>query len=510
MRDAPDGGGTGADYSDGVSSSHARGVGRRPQGEAPRAGSSAGRKWQNGTVRLAVALAFADASIVVIALPEIVVRLHTSISHVTWVIMAYNLALIVTTAAVIPLAHRVAAPRTLIAGLALFGLASIGCGTADTMSALLSLRALQGVGGGLLLCASLPVFASTVRPGEAPFSGWSAAAAVGMALGPAAGGVLTEVFDWRSIFLAQAPVAALGVILVCAVGLRSEDPGENEPDPLEQRSSRLDPLAANGGLALLSAGLIGALFLVVVALIDVWLLQPIAAAAVVSTIPLATAVAGRAARGRSPVASGAVGAALVAGGLVGLSFLTHRQVGWAVVMLALVGTGLGAAFPPLTSAALHSVGPLAARAAKTVAARDAGIIVGLLVLTPIFVNQLNKAPDQALPAGTTAVLTAAIPDSLKSLLAPGLLADYKRTPQGELPDLGPTFARVSAHATRRQRAALSNLHRQLDSIVQRATTHAFKLPLRYGAIFAILVLPLLSVRPISGRRTRWKLRARLL
>src|SRR6516162_9320139 len=115
--------------------------------------------WQNVTLRLVVALAFADASIVVLALPEIVTRLHTSISHVTWVITAYNLALIVTAAAVIPFASRLDATRALIAGLALFGLASIGCGVADSMTALVPLRCLQGVGGGLLLCASLPMLA---------------------------------------------------------------------------------------------------------------------------------------------------------------------------------------------------------------------------------------------------------------------------------------------------------------------------------------------------------------
>ena len=59
------------------------------------------RLWQNLWVRLAVALAFADASIVVLALPQIVDRLHTSISHSVWVIVAYNLALIVGAVAVI-------------------------------------------------------------------------------------------------------------------------------------------------------------------------------------------------------------------------------------------------------------------------------------------------------------------------------------------------------------------------------------------------------------------------
>lgn len=456
-----------------------------------------GRVWQNLTVRLAVALAFADASIVVLALPEIVARLHTSISHVTWVIMAYNLALIVTAAAVIPFARRFASTWWLIVGLSVFGLASIGCGVANSMSALVPLRCIQGIGGGLLLCASLPVFAGTARAGDSPVNGWSAAAAIGMAVGPAAGGILTQIFSWRAIFLAQAPVAALAVILVFAVHVRSGDEPEGEAD---SRPSALDPLTANIGLTLLSAGLICALFLVVLVLIDVWLLTPIAAAAVVTTIPVTTAIAERAVRGSSPIVLGALGAALVAAGLVGLSLLTHRELGWVIITLALVGTGLGLAFPGLTTAALGSAGPVAARAAKTVAARDAGIVLGLLVLTPVFVNQLGKAPNQALPAATKAVATAPMPVGLKFSLVPGLLADYKKAPQSELPDFGPTFAHASEHASASERVALSDLQKQLDSIVQRAATSAFKLPLRYGAIFAILVLPLLGLRLMFRRR----------
>ena len=457
------------------------------------------RRWQSATVRLAVALAFADASIVVLALPEIVTRLHTSISQVTWVIMAYNLALIVTAVAIIPFARRLDAKRALIAGLALFGLASIGCGAANTMSALVPLRCLQGVGGGLLLCASLPMLASTVRPGDSPFNGWSAAAAIGIAVGPAAGGVLTQVFDWRAIFLAQAPVAALGVILVVVV---RPHPLNALSEEVDERATALDPVTANTSLVLLSAGMICALFLVVLMLINAWLLSPIAAAAVVTTIPLATAIAERRVRRNSPIALAAVGAALVTAGLIGLSFVTHRELGLVIITLALVGTGLGLAFPGLTTAALQSGGPAAARAAKTVAARDAGIVLGLLVLTPVFVNQLDKAPDHALPTATEAVLTAPLPADLKLSLAPGLVAAYKNAPQSELPDFGPTFARASARATPSERRALRRLHNQLNSIIQGAATGAFKLPLRLGAIFALAVLLVLGLRLLFTRRTR--------
>jgi MFS family permease len=467
----------------------------RANNPAPRRSA---RLWQNVTVRLTVALAFADASIVVLALPEIVTRMNTSISNVSWVITAYNLAVIVTAAAVIPVARRLDPAKALIAGLAVFGVASIGCGVATSMSALVPLRCLQGVGGGVLLCASLPMLAGTTRLGGSPLSGWSAAAAIGIAVGPAAGGVLTQVFDWRAIFLAQAPVAGLGMILVLLV---RPHPVNAIPDETDPHAAVLDPLTANAGLALLSGGLICALFLVVLLMINAWLLSPITAAAVVTTIPLATVIAERHVRGRSPIAVGAVGASLVAVGLIGLSLITHRDLGLVIISLALVGTGLGSAFPGLTTAALRSRGPAAARAAKTVLARDAGIVLGLLVLTPVFVHQLHQAPKQARPAATEAVLTAPIPPNVKLSLAPGLVAAYKNTSQSELPDFGPTFARARAHAAPAERTRLRELHDQLDSIIEHAATRAFKVPFRYGAIFVILVLTLLSLRLAHRKRT---------
>jgi MFS family permease len=449
---------------------------------------TAGRLGPNVSIALAVALAFADASIVVLALPQIVTQLHTSISHVTWVIMAYSLALILTAGAVIPFARRAASTRALVGGLALFGISSIGCGLANSMSALVPLRCLQGVGGGLVLCAALPTFPTTARPGDSPSIGWSSAAAIGMALGPAAGGVLTQIFTWRAIFLAQAPVAAFAAALVLAVQVR---PG-NQPQPERERRSRApDPLTANVSLTLLSAGLTCALFLVVLVLIDVWLLTPLAAAAILTTIPLSTALAERLLPKRS-LGSAALGAGLVAAGLFGLSFVTHRQLGWVTIALALVGTGLGLAFPSLTRAALRAAGPPAARAAKTVSARDAGIILGLLVLTPVFVNQLGKAPKHALPAASRTVLTAPIPLELKVSLALGLASDYRNASQSALPDFDSTFERASARATPAQRAALDDVHARLASIVQTAATSAFRLPLRYGASFVFLVLPLLA------------------
>lgn len=484
---------------------------------APRAGPGA-RGWQNLWVRLAVALAFADASIVVLALPQIVDRLHTPIAHVTWVIMAYNLALIVASAAVVAAGRRPAPTPTLsrgrqlpptptlVAGLAIFGLASIGCGAAGTLAALIALRCAQGVGGALVLAASLPLFAQAAGPGGAALEGWSAAAAIGAAVGPAAGGILTQLFDWRAIFFAQAPVAAIAALAVLTVGRSVPAAPAHAPAvALDGAPSALDPVTANAALALLSAGIIGALFLVVIELINAWLLSPLAAAAIVTTIPVATAASERLVRGRSPMALAAVGAAAVAGGLIVLAALRQRELGWVVAALALSGAGLGVAFPALTAAALRSGGGLAVRAAKTVAARDAGLVLGLLVLTPVFAAQISRVSshDGSVVRQVTAQLVSApLPFQDKLRLGVGLVAAYRSAGQADVPRVDPVFSSVAADAGPSERAALSRLQSSVDAIVQRAVTPAFQRPFAYAAMFAAAVLPLLGVRMASLRRYR--------
>jgi hypothetical protein len=257
------------------------------------------------------------------------------------------------------------------------------------------------------------------------------------------------------------------------------------------------PLAANLGLVLLSAGLIGALFLVVIEMINGWLVSPLGAAAVVLTIPLATAVTERVVRGRSPILLGAAGAVLLAVGLLGLALITHRQLGWVVVALALCGAGIGLGFPGLTSAALRGRGSLVARAARTVAARDAGLVLGLLALTPVFVNQLNAATAAATRQAAGVVIIAPLPTPVKLQLAPKLQAAADSAPQSRPPDLGPAFREVAATASPGDRAHLVVLERQLNAIIQRAVTHAFRRPFGYGALFALAVLPLLAAWALS-------------
>lgn len=462
-------------------------------------------------MRLAIALAFADASVAVLALPQIVVRLHTSISHVTWVITAYNLALIAATVAVLPLARQLAGRRVLVAGLALFGLASLGSGAAGSLAVLLAFRCLQGVGGALLLCASLPLIG---RDGDIQLRAWAAAAAIGAAVGPSAGGLLTQIFDWRAIFYAQAPVAALAIAGALASRPRATDgPG---PDALAAETGTpatevrpgslpaLSPGASNLALGLISAGLIGALFLATVLLINVWQLSPLGAAAVLAVIPVATALTERLAAGRRAAATGRIGALVLTIGLAGLAVLSHRLIGLAVVALAVCGVGLGLAFPALTRVALATRGAPVARAARTIAAREGGLVLGLVLLTPILVSQLNAAPARATgPIAREVLFAPALSLAQKLELGGGLQSASAQAAESQLPDIGPAFARLALGASPAGRASLAALQTRVRAIIVRTVTRCFRTPLLLCAALSLLAIPALG---LGGRRANLRRR----
>src|SRR5256714_3864645 len=90
--------------------------------------------------------------------------------------------------------------------------ASLACSLAGGLGFLIAARIVQGVGAALLLAGALPVLASLSGSAARGAAVWTLAGTFGVALGPALGGVLTQAFDWRAIFAAQAPIAALGLL----------------------------------------------------------------------------------------------------------------------------------------------------------------------------------------------------------------------------------------------------------------------------------------------------------
>jgi MFS family permease len=445
---------------------------------------------------------------VLLALPEVVARLHTSISHVVWVIIVYNLALIAGALVIRFGRLRVAVEPMWVAGLLLFGAASLVAGLVSDLTGLLIARGVQGAGGAILLCASLPPLARAAGPSGSALRTWSAAAAVGAAVGPAAGGVLTQLFDWRAIFIAQAPVAVVAAIVVWWIArTEPEHPGFADPVPADARTegtalagSIRGAIRANVALGLLSAGLIGALFLSTLLLINVWGLTPIAAAAVLLVLPLFTAVTGRLARGLNPTMAAAGGAVAVAIGVGLLALPSHRAVFVCVISLALSGIGLGVAFSALTEEALSTGPTMLARVANTITARDLGLVVGLLALTPIFVHQINDVQDKAQGPLTQVVINSGMPTRVDLQLAVLLQHAANAAPQSKLPDIGPPF-RTMERLHPEQAATLRRIEPQAESIVRSAATKAFHSSLLGAAGFALLAAIVVLV-PLPDSRAR--------
>ena len=226
-------------------------------------------------------------------------------------------------------------------------------------------------------------------------------------------------------------------------------------------------------------------------LINVWQLTPLGAAAVLAVIPVTTVITERVVAERPAGVAGGAGAVVLAIGLAALALVSHRMVGVALIALGLCGVGLGLAFPALTRVALSTSGPPVARAARTVAAREGGLVLGLVLLTPILVHQLDTAPARATPPIFRAIIGAPLSLATKFQLGAGLQAASAKAPESELPDLGPPFARAATGADSVTRAHLASLEVQVQALVQRAVTRSFRTPLLLCAALSLLAIPAL-------------------
>jgi len=436
----------------------------------------------------AVAVAFADSSIVVLALPELLRQFDVSITGVAWVVSAYNLSL-----AVVALAYtrsrwsaRLPAARAARVGALVFLVASLGCAAAPAVGLLVACRVVQGAGAALLLVGALPLIRGLARTRQRGTALWAGAGVFGAALGPALGGALTDVAGWRAVFLAQAPVAALALVAALGVRVRSAElaPLERTPGPRRH--------AASLALALASAALVGLLFLAVVQLVDVWRLTPLAAAAVVSVIPLATVLA-------QPLASRlagaeATGAILLAAGLAGMGFLPARSVSWVVAALAVAGAGLGLLLPGLTRRVLADAGPSAEGAAHTAWIRHAGLVAGILLLAPLLTADLTTAGQDAKLRGVSVVLDAPVSFTTKARLALDVAPVLTRPPRAQLPDFA---SRLGS----RHDPTLTRIGRQLDGVVEATVTRGFRRSYLLAGLLGLLALvPLAVLRGGAPRR----------
>ncbi len=433
-----------------------------------------------------VALVLADSAVVTLALPDILRHLDASVGQVAWVLIAFNLVLglgVVPTA----LTFAQAQPRILTAlGIAVFAGASAWCAVAGSIDALIAARCVQALGGAFALvgCLELLVAEHGERRGLAT---WVTAGVIGTATGPVAGGLLTEAFSWQAIFVVQVPFAVLAVPAALAV----QAPPEQGPPDRHRPAVR-----PNLTLALLSAALTAALFLLVLLLVEGWRHSPATAALTVSVVPVAALAARSLARLLRP--SGevevAVGCFLIAGGLVGLAILPSSDLAWTVAPQALVGLGLGLTVDRLTSQAMEMRLPRVRHAGWTIGARHMGVVVGLAILTPVFTADLQDAEVPAQEAIASLVLDAPLQPDDKISLAKALGRELSGQ-HGQIPDLHRAFATLDLDPE--ERPAGAQLERDLDAQLQRAATRAFRDSFLLGSGLALLAL--LSVIVPRGR-----------
>jgi hypothetical protein len=359
---------------------------------------------------VAAGLALADASIVTLALPELLAELHTTVEGVAAVLGVYTVVLALALIPVERVQRSVGAPRMAAGGLVVFGSASVVAGLSSSLGLLLAARGVQAVGGAAALVAAFALLEPEGAAGDRGRRLWLGAAVLAAAVGPALGGVLTEAFSWRAIFYVQAPVAALA-----AVAALREPTRDTTPTPHTAGGITLGPAVA---LALVSAALTAVLFLLVLLLVAGWDVTPLAAAATVTVIPAGALIGSRIPGQASARAT--AGCALVGAGVLALAFLPDAHVAWTFAPQAAAGLGMGLALPALGGDLLPERDPQ--DAARLLVLRHAGIALALVLLAPIVSHELTNSTERAKERGVAVVLDAKLNPTDKLRLAPDLLA----------------------------------------------------------------------------------------
>ena len=431
--------------------------------------------WHRRAIAFVVAMVLADSAIVILALPAIYREFEVTVAQVAWVVIAFNLALAVAAIPAALIVRRIGAARQASIGLLGLAGASLACALAPSLGVLIAARAVQGVAGAIAVCAALELLPVHAGGDRGAARSWAAAGIAGAALGPAVGGLLTQVFSWQAIFAVQVPLALIPIAIIGFSAQRSATVAGGRPH-----------MGANAALALLSAGLTAALFLIVLLLIEGWRMAPLTAALVVSVLPAASIAAAPLERrlGAARVRA-AAGALVGAGGLAALGLMPAPGWLWTVPAQILVGVGLALSLGALTESALAGRSRPALHGGVTIASRHAGIVLGLLLLTPVFVADLDVQSSRAEQKGVELVVDSNIAPSTKLRLAAKLASDVQQG-SGRLPDVRATIDALDADPA--QRPALNALATRLERRLDDAATSSFSRSFLFAALLALLGL----------------------
>ncbi|MEV5576103.1 MFS transporter [Spirillospora sp. NPDC052269] len=188
--------------------------------------SEARGRWILLATVLGSGVASLDATVVNVALPKLASDLSASMADLQWTVNAYTLTLAGLILLGGSLGDRFGRRRVFVIGVIWFATASVLCGAAPDVGTLIAARALQGVGGALLTPGSLAIIQASFVKDDRPraVGAWSGLSGVAGAVGPFAGGWLVEAAGWRWVFLLNAPLAVIVVVVALRHVPESRDP----------------------------------------------------------------------------------------------------------------------------------------------------------------------------------------------------------------------------------------------------------------------------------------------
>jgi EmrB/QacA subfamily drug resistance transporter len=183
------------------------------------------RWWTLGAMCFALFMIMLDNTVVNVALPSIQRGLHATTSALEWTVNAYTLTFAVTLVTAGRLGDIFGRRRMFLFGVALFGISSFLIGLAQSDDWLVAFRALQGIGSGFMMPATLSIITNTFDADERgrAIGTWAGVSAMALAIGPVVGGFLVQEVSWQSIFFLNVPVAALAIVVTLLAARESRD-----------------------------------------------------------------------------------------------------------------------------------------------------------------------------------------------------------------------------------------------------------------------------------------------
>jgi EmrB/QacA subfamily drug resistance transporter len=190
-----------------------------------------------------------DNSILNVAIPTLIDQLHATTSQVQWMVDSYTLVFAGLLLSMGALGDKYGRRGALQVGFLIFGIGSLASALVTTADQLIATRAFMGIGGALIMPATLSIITNVFPANERgkAIGVWAGTAGLGVALGPLTGGFLLEHFYWGSIFLVNLPIVVIGLLAGFFLIPTSKDPS----------APRLDVPGALLSIAGLSALLYG-------------------------------------------------------------------------------------------------------------------------------------------------------------------------------------------------------------------------------------------------------------